>query len=221
MKRVLIDSFESCQRLLEMNRCFANGKNIQVDLLYATSANSRWPYENIWGVYLAKPQFAWMALWMAVTSRSRLQKRQVRYFIPKTAEGDYIGKIAIYNPQNLSRQEVVQEKAYLYLFDPVSFQGLPRLDISDQPKSAKKTALIRSGFEQKIVKRREKTYSALVNSSGSSLLVDIDEWQVAIVGPEEVVPSIEVVLDRELTRQLVKRIQWSDEEIGEDYIVGS
>lgn len=220
MERIVFASIKSCNSFLKTNNYLANGKNFRLDFLYATSANSRWPYENIWGIYLTKSQFTWMALWMAVTSRSRLQKRQIRYFFPDTMNGDYIGRIAIYNPRDLSRHDVIQEKAYVYLFNPLAFQSLTRLDVSGEIKFAKKTALINNGFEQKIVKRRGKTYHTFISSLTHPLFVDIDEWQVAIVGIEEIVPDIEIILEKEFIQELAARILWHEEEIGENYIVG-
>ncbi|MBI2637652.1 MAG: hypothetical protein HYW88_02010, partial [Candidatus Sungbacteria bacterium] len=80
MEKRTLDSVVALNELLHHNNYFANGKNFPVTHLYETSANSRWPYENIWGIYLTKPHYAWMALWMSITSRTRLKKRQVKYF---------------------------------------------------------------------------------------------------------------------------------------------
>ena len=220
MEKRVLDSIDSCNTLLKTNGFWANGKNFQVDILYATSASSRWPYENIWGIYLAKPHFAWMALWMAVTSRTRLKKRQIRYFFPDMANGDYIGQVGIFNPELLELKDIVCEKAYLYLFDQKYFPNLRKIDISGKEDENKKAeALIKYGFEQKTVFRRGKNYNnAYVFSTSDPVIVDIDDWQIALVNIEEITPNIEITITNKLITELSGRIQWLNEEVGENYI---
>ena len=219
MEKRVLDSIDSLNTLLKTNTFPANGKNFQVDRLYATSAVSRWLYENIWGIYLAKPQFAWMALWMAVTSRARLKKRQIKYFFPDTANGDYIGRVEIFNPDNLELKDIVCEKAYLYLFEPKNFQNLRKIDVSLEKNGNKKAKILLGyGFKQKTVFKRGKNYNAYVYSANEKILVDIDDWQVAIVNIEEIEPSIEFTLSSNLIKELAGRIQWLKEEVGENYI---
>ena len=219
MKKRILDSLESCNTLLQENSYLANGKNFRVNHLYATSAKSRWPHENIWAIYLAKPQFAWMALWMAMTSRNQLKKRQIRYIRPEAAAGDYIGRIEIFNPQNINPTDLLCQEAYLYLFDPEILRGFARLDISNIGGGTnKQESLLNSGFKCRAIRQRGKHYDAFVYSQSDNLIVDIDEWQAAIVSVEKIVPNIEVILTRTLIEQLATRIQWLEEEVGEDYI---
>lgn len=220
MEKLILDSVESCNKFLKTNRYLTNGKNFRVNHLYATAANSRWCYENLWGIYLAKPQFAWMALWIAITSRSQLKKRQVRYFSPKIIRQDFIGRISIFNPQNIGLIDILCKKAYIYLFDPDEFDNFFRLDISNiRASDEKERVLIRNGFQQKVIKRRGRNYNTWMHSLKTPLIVDIDGWQIAVVNVEKIMPRIEVTITKRLIQELAIRIRWLKKEVGENYIV--
>ena len=83
-----INSIEDLQELLKNNCYWANGKSFPVNHLHATGAQSRWEYENVYGIYLTQPHFAWMAMWMGSTNRETVQKRNLTYIIPKTENND-------------------------------------------------------------------------------------------------------------------------------------
>lgn len=122
--------------ILEGIEYWANGKNFKVDHLHDTKASSRWELENIFGIYLTKPEYAWMALWMAVTSRKNLKKRHLRYFVPKTSQGDFIGKIEIFSEGD-NVADFFCEKAYLYLFDKKKYEDIPTKNYSQNNKKEK------------------------------------------------------------------------------------
>jgi hypothetical protein len=217
-EKIVLNSIEECNGLLKKNSMFANGKNIRVTSLYETSAKSRWDYENLWGIYLAKPEFAWMALWIAITSRTSLRKRQIKYIPPQTEKGDYIGKISIYNPENIELEKIFSREAYIYLFNNKQFLNFSLFDISDANKEEKGPEIFRNGFVRDTVIRRGREYKTIVKHQAVPTLVDIDEWQVAVIGIPEIVPDIEVVITAELIKELESRITWSPAEVGEEYI---
>ena len=215
-----VDSISVLNKLLKHNYFFANGKNFPITHLYETSANSRWPYENLWGIYLTKPHFAWMALWMAVTSRASLKKRHVKYFSPARVLGDHIGGISIFNPDALELKDILCEKAYLYFFDPLFLQNLPCINLSEVKSAAEKIAeLTKNSFDQRTFAKREKNYTAYVNSSNENLVVDIDDWQVAVINVEKLVPVIEIMLTGKIIGELGNKIEWLKKEVEENYIV--
>lgn len=62
MESVQPKTIEDLSKILERNNLYANGKNIPIEFLYETVARSRWDRENIWGIYLTQPSYAWMGL---------------------------------------------------------------------------------------------------------------------------------------------------------------
>jgi hypothetical protein len=219
MKRVILDSLPLCNEFLKANKCFANGKNFPVTHLYATAAQSRWCYENLWGIYLTKPQYTWMALWMAATSRSHLKKRQIQYHRPQREVGDYVGHITIYSP-DVNPVDFLCDQAYVYLFDLQAFENLSLLDISSIRQSSNPEHFLNShGFARRIVERRSRIYDAWLHNSQEPLLVDVDEWQVACINREQIAPSTEIVLTKNLISQLESRVKLFSGEVGENYIV--
>lgn len=220
MKKEKIDSLVDCNEFLKENHCFANGKNVRVEYLYATAAKSRWCYENLWGIYLAKPEFSWMALWMAITSRPRLKKRQTQYVSPNTSEGDWVGHIRIFNPLNLRFADILCEEAYLYLFDYDDILSLPRIDISEARGNAEsEKILISQGLRKAIICRRGKEYEAWISESRIPLLVSIDEWQAALINIEKLYPQKEIIVSKKAIEELSARIHWLPAEVGENYLV--
>ncbi|MBI2637479.1 MAG: hypothetical protein HYW88_01135 [Candidatus Sungbacteria bacterium] len=114
------------------------------------------------------------------------------------------------------------EKAYLYLFDPEPIQGLSQINLSEiKDGNGKIIALVKSGFAQMNIKRRGKLYNAFAVESSDKKVVDIDEWQIALVNIPELVPSIEVTITKRLIEELGNKIEWLEEEVGEHYIIHS
>jgi hypothetical protein len=220
MERIRLDSVKECNALLANNTFAANGKNFPVDHLYATSANSRWPYENLWGIYLAKSDFAWMALWMAVTLRAKMKKRQIAYFCPDKSKRDYIGSIKVFNPERLSAGDILCKTAYLYLFNPGRFRDFLQISVADQKNgNAKMEILAIHDFAWQDIMKRGKNYHTCLDAFGRKSLIDLDEWQMALVGVETIVPDIEIVIGESLIEELAVRVGWSDEEVGNDYLI--
>jgi hypothetical protein len=219
MNRKALNCIESCNTFLKSNTYFSNGKNFCVSQLCETSAKSRLPHENLLGIYLAKPRFTWMALWLAVTSRAHLKKRQVNYFRPDVAGGDFVGRAGIFNPQKLPSEAVFCQKAYLYLIDPSATLELPRLDISGiKSTHDKETMLLRNGFRKETIVRPGENYVTYIPSFTEKLLVDIDEWQVAVVNIKGMIPDAEIVIEQNTIRQLSDRVSWLDSDMGVNYI---
>lgn len=211
---MLIRTIDGLQRLLSEKRYCANGKNYPVNHLYDTAAESRWPRENLWGIYLTNPEHAWMALWMAVTSRSGLKKRHLRYLRPTA--GDSIGRIEIYNPARAALEDLLLSRAYLYLFDPSRFAGIGALDLSAAADSS--ATLEKSGFTLQTITKGAKVRRGYVHASPERKVVLIDAWQVALVNFGMLVPDLEVVLHREVIEDLRARIGFADTEISRDYL---
>jgi len=160
-----------------------------------------------------------MALWLAITSRAHLRKRQVNYIRPDLTGGDCVGRAAIFNPQELPVEAVFCQKAYLYLFDPGTIMELPRLDISGIESSEdKEAALVRNGFRKEAVLCSGERYATFTPSFTEGLLVDIDEWQVAVINVKEMIPDAEIVLQDSTIQQLGDRVTWLDTDIGVKYI---
>lgn len=209
--RKTLDCIESCNQLLKANTFFANGKNFRVGHLYNSCAASRLPHENLFGVYLAKPQFAWMALWLAVTSRAHLRKRQVNYFRPHYDCGDWVGRAGIFNPRKLPVAAVLCQQAYLYLFDPSNFRHFPRLDLSGIISAKDKEAsLAHNGFRKDTMVRDDESYATFIPLFTEGMIVDIDEWQVALISAPQVIPDAEFVISTNTIRQLSERVIWQE-----------
>jgi len=211
MESRIITDVTELNKFLEEKKFYANGKNNRVDHLHETTAGSRWPLENIRGIYLAKPDFAWMAVWMAVVSRKRFRKRQICYF-PPAAGGKPLGGIGIYDPVRVGLSGSLCGEAYLYFFDLEPLSGVRTIDPrKDKNIFDKEFRIIPSdgtgaGFFYKPV-------------FAERSIVIVDEWQVALVNFGKIVPVLEMVLSEEFISELGKWVRSVPDEIGKDYII--
>lgn len=214
---MVIHTPDDLNALLAKRRYCANGKNLPVGHLYETVAASRWPHENLLGIYLTNPDHAWMAVWMAITRRDRLRKRQLRYLRPAVDAGDSLGRIEIYDPARAVVSDVFCDRAFLYLFDQDRFAGASVVDISGE--NDKVAALERRGFRRQIVERRGWAREGYVPDSAARQVVIVDAWQIAVVNAETMAPDVQVTLAGDLIRQLSPRVTFCSDEIGEAYLV--
>ncbi len=216
MERIYVKNLAELNDILSEGRYYANGKNIPVDHLYATAANSRWKYENIWGIYLTNEYYSWMALWMAVTSRDKIRKRQIRYIAPKKEGGDFIGTIEIYNPDDITHQDIFCDNAYLYLFSKDRFLNMAKIDLRNSPNGAD---LFSQRFQSKEVAKSGELRECYVSRSTEPIMTLIDNWQVACINIDQLVPDKELILTKELIDTLSRQVSHTDKEIGQDYIL--
>lgn len=219
VEKIFVDSIKECNALLKDNSFWANGKNFHVEHLYPTAASSRWPSENLWGIYLAKPRFAWMALWMAITDRKKIKKRQIKYFPPKIFGDDCAGKIAVFNPENIGLNDILCRNARLYLFNPAPFNELPKIYLSKtDDEDTKMDTLTGCGFVYRMVVCRGKIYQAYIKEGKEKMIVDVDRWQIALLNAGDLMPDKEVILGENLIKELGKRIRWLKAPVDRNYL---
>jgi hypothetical protein len=211
MKSIEILNIAELNSFLHQNKDYANGKNIRVDHLYETTANSRWNYENLWGIYLTNSDYAWMALWMAMTSRGKIKKRQIRYIAPNR-KNDFIGSIEIYNPDHLKLEDIFSQEAYLYFFNVNSHPNIEVLDFTKDPN------LFINRFILDQIEKRGITQDYYKPLFSGKVLVKIDDWQVALINYKKIIPTQEIILGKGLIKALSKRVVFTNKEIGQDYI---
>lgn len=209
MKNITITNLSDLNNLFSKNVYYANGKNFRIDYLYPTCANSRWNYENIYGIYLAKPQYTWMAFWMAITSRQKIRKRQIKYVHPK--ENDSIGSITINNPDDILLEEILCNEAYLYLFDINKDMGVLNLDQND--------LILKTKFQWSKITMGENIKAGYKPLFKEPTLVDVDCWQIALTNYDKCIPIKEIILNKQLIEELKDRITFVKEEVGENYII--
>lgn len=197
-----IETISCLDALLCDNRFFANGKNRPLDHLYATGASSRWSYENIYGIYLTNPDHAWMALWMAVTDRTRAKKRNLTYIRPDPARGDHIGKLAVYDPSSVSLDVFCDSGAYLYLVDPARFSAARHIDMRSVPTAEKEARIQDEGFVLCDWERRGEARRNYFPTTEEPMQIDVDSWQVALVNVGMIVPDIRVFIAPALVEKL-------------------
>ncbi len=212
---MFIQSTHELDSLLSLRKYCANGKNQLVGDLYDTVAESRWQAENLLAVYLTNPEHAWMAVWMAVTRRDRLKKRQLRYLRPRTGE-DGLGRLEIHHHGRPPVENLFCSEAHLYLFDQERFADAEVLDISREKD--KVSVLLQNGFKQETVVRRRWSRQGFVLDRPARRIVVVDEWQFAVVGYGSVAPDLHVTLGADLITSLSRRTEIHENEIGEDYI---
>ncbi len=218
MQTLEITSEAELQKFLEGNRAYANGKNDRVIHLYATAAQSRFEIENIYGIYLARPEYTWMAVWMAVTNRTKLRKRHLRYRAPRDV--DRIGQLIIGGlDETPAPRDLLSDRAFLYLFDPAILPACI-VDITKKPTEKERlTLLLSRGYAWQDVERHGRMRRALVPpTSETPTLLALDAWQVAIVQLPQLIPSIEVVLSGKVIHELSSRITFQKEMPGSDYL---
>lgn len=208
MKEQTVQTEIELNDFLKDNHFWANGKSFRVDHLHATGAQSRWDYENIYGIYLTNPEHAWMAVYMALIDRNKFRKRAITYFRPQEESQDYLGRIAIFqesDDQITSDQVVSPEGAFIYLEDPLKHDELDCIDVSEVAKDAKLTELVKQGFGLKTFRRRGILQQNYFLSNNRQALVNIDEWQVALTGVENIFPSVELHIPPSLALELADR----------------
>ncbi len=198
---------------------FANGKNAAVSWLYATAAQSRFPEENVFGIYLSRPGFAWMALWMAVTDRSKLRKRHLGYVRPRGS--DHVGRVTIggANQSIEHPRGLLVSDARLYLFRRIQLPE-PSHEIPDHLDSAARAEwLTDRGFAWQDIERRGQMRRALVApTTMPPSVIAIDAWQTAVIGVPTLVPFLEATIADSLLDQLATRIDFSPNAPGRDYL---
>lgn len=111
MRKESVGTVQELGDILSRNTSFANGKNRPLDHLHATGACSRFVHENIYGIYFTNEDHAWMALWIAVTDRTKVRKRNITYVRPN--ENDAIGGVAVYSPDT-SLDVFCDDGAFIY-----------------------------------------------------------------------------------------------------------
>jgi hypothetical protein len=212
-----IATLKDLNSLLRWNRLYANGKNVCLDHLYATAAQSRFAVENLLGIYLANPEHTWMAVWMAVANRAALNKRQLEYYAPDAANGDYLGHLGIHLSDGGGADDALVNEAYVHLF---RLDDLPELRLDNWPSKQHQLAVLEAaGFTLRDVELRGRMRRAMVpNASETPLLVRVDAWQVAVVHVPSLVPNVTVHLLPSVVRELRERITLIPQPPSEDYI---
>jgi len=213
---------------LRDNSYWARGTNYPVEHLPATGATSRWEHENIYGIYMTVPNQSWMALWMGATKRRQVRKRHLWYVRPDTKANDYIGKIRIYEPNEIPDENIFckEHGAYLYLVNPERFKDCEKLDLKGTDNSEKIKRLSSHGFLAKKVWCTDSVlktnYYHKNHGKPGSCVVEADDWQIALVNVPRVMPDVELFITPDVVNELAKtRTSRSAEEPGEKYILNS
>lgn len=211
-------SLTELNRELGRNTMWANGKNIRVDHLHTTCAESPRDFENIAGVYVTRSEYAWMGAWMAVTSRANLQKRHLRYCPPQAGSGDNLGKVQIYAPDE-QIDSLFCSEAYLYLFDQQRLWTDNKIDCSSLSAEHKTDFLQGRGFARGFFERKGKQQPTFTLPTGEQAVVTIDEWQVALVNFGRIIPDVELIIKAEAIAEMKARVELVAEPIGDGYLV--
>ncbi|OGZ65760.1 MAG: hypothetical protein A2822_04435 [Candidatus Staskawiczbacteria bacterium RIFCSPHIGHO2_01_FULL_41_41] len=213
-----INSIEGLNGFLKNNRYWANGKSFPVDHLHATGAQSRWEYENVYGIYLTQPHFAWMAMWMGSTDRERVQKRNLTYVRPEN--GDWIGAIRIYSLDSGVKELYSKNGCFLYLFDPENYKEAQTIDLQKLSAQEKISYLLNNNFSRKEITRKGKSQSNIVSESLERTIIEIDSWQMTLVNVDVIRPDIEVHVESEVLKNLYgQRVLPANEISTENYII--
>lgn len=218
MTTIKINSLSELDRELGYRKMWGNGKNLRVDHLHTTCAESPRDYENVAGIYLTRPEYSWMAAWMAVTSRANLQKRNLRYCPPAAGSGDNLGRIQIYSLEE-DIEQFFCPKAYLYLFDPLRLKTDNLIDCSGLSALYKTDFLQGNEFVPGIFKRRGKMLPTLRLTTGEKATVIIDEWQLVLVNFDRIVPDVELIIGSEAIVEMKQRVERIDKPVGEAYLL--
>lgn len=219
-KQIEIKTLNELNSFLEKTYFWANGKNIKIDHLHTTCAESPRKYENLCAIYLTKPNYAWMGVWMAVTSRNKLRKRNLRYIKPDSLQEDHIGSLEIFSEKE-DLEDCFCEQAFLYFFDPEKYKEIRVIDCSNVPLIDKIAYLKSKGFEDASFERKGELYPTYKFPSNEKVIVLVDEWQVALVNIERIVPDIEVYLGRGIIRELQGRVIKASSAVDDNYIVSN
>lgn len=222
MKKYTIQTIIELNDFLKKNKLWANGKNFSLDQIYATGSNSRWAYENIFGIYFAKPDYAWMALWMAIIDHDKIKKRNITYIHPEILSKDYIGKAMIYIPElNVEiKYAFCANGAYLYLIDPAKFETYRKIDITNIRCHDKIDFLLKNGFSQKEIEKKGKLQINYFPDSIEKRIIEIDSWQLALVNIDQIIPDIELFIKQEAINELSDGYTMRSESISDErYII--
>jgi len=215
-----INSTEDLNEFLKKNSYWANGKSFPLDHLHATGAQSRWEYENAYGIYVTKPHFAWMAMWMGSTNREMVQKRNLTYIKPKTESGDWIGAVKMYLPGLDLTNIYSKSGCFLYLFNPENYQEVQTINLQTLSAQEKVSYLLNNNFSRKEITRKGRVQSNLVCESLEKKIIEIDSWQIALVNISLIKPEIEVHINNEVLKDLYHQKVFPANEIStEDYII--
>ncbi len=209
MEKIAVNTIDDLDGILRNNTCWANGKNYKIDDLHSTGANSRWLYENIWGIYLTDASHAWMALWMAVTDRIKIKKRDITYVRPRS---DSIGRIAVFAE---GREGLFVDEAYLYFFRPRQCREIDLRKIQDN----KLQKLLELGFVEKEIRKNGRLQKNYFPPDSKPCIVRVDSWQIALVNCQKIRPDIELVVKNNLILELSSRVSFSEGPSTENYII--
>ncbi|MFA5186175.1 MAG: hypothetical protein WC551_06825 [Patescibacteria group bacterium] len=214
-----VASLDGLNGLLRGNLLYANGKNFRVDHLHATAAESRFEYENLFGIYLTEPAHAWMAVWMAAANREVLKKRQLEYYRPAADSKDRIGRLGVHLPDTDHLPgNVLVERAYVYFFDLAAMDELYFTEVNWCEGKQRMTILQGYGFDPKSLELRGRNVTAWVPDHERPMAIKLDAWQVAVVNVPRLVPTVEAELQPSLMSELRERIFLLDHEPGENYL---
>jgi hypothetical protein len=216
MQRLFVSTISELNSILKKNTLWANGKNIKIDHLHRTIALSRWKYENIYGIYVTKPDYAWMAVWMAITDRNKLKKRQLCYHYPSLKDNDYIGSIEIQSEKDV--RDLVRHEAYVYLFSPYAHKDVRSINCSPIKQAEKIGHLKAHGFLEQSIIHKDISKTTYVRDNEPAVIY-VDDWQIALTGIEHIIPTTELIIPEKVIEELAKRIVITSREIGEEYIV--
>ncbi len=219
MKTIEISSVAELNSFLKENRFWGNGKNFRIDTLHATCASSPRDYENLYGIYLTKPDHAWMGLWMGVTSRKNLKKRNLRYRRPDTKNGDHIGRLEIYSEKD-DLKEYLCNTAFLYFFDPKKYADAETIDCSNLPPKEKIPFLKERGLKDASIEKNGIPNDTYLYPSDKKAIVTIDAWQIALVNFGTITPDIGIELGKNVIDALRARVTPTHIEVDDNYIKG-
>jgi hypothetical protein len=200
MQRSTLETIVDLNAFLAQNTHWANGKNIALDHLHQTGAQSRWMRENIYGIYLTQPDYTWMAVWMAITDRTKAAKRNLTYVRPQYAHGDYIGELLLYT-EDQSPAHCMHD-CYLYTIDPAPFSQHEIVDIRSIADTDLVATLTARSIEEQTIIRHQQPQRNYASIKPEPRIVLIDEWQLTITGVPIIIPEKEIVLSANLIAEL-------------------
>lgn len=196
-----IARIQDLDSLLPRNRCYVAGCNFHKEDLRASFVAARPTHENLYGIYLSKPEGAWSAIWRAVLVPEALGERRIEYFPPDAKQGDLVGRIGIRSP--IEEKISLASPAYLYFydFDPKGVDGLTMVDLSQWCPNGKHKSLEGLGF----VRRERDGRIVLTVDYDHPMLVKVDEWQYVAVNLD-LRPTVLAELTTSFVEELSRRV---------------
>jgi hypothetical protein len=211
METIPVNSIDDLETLLSKNCLYANGKNMQIDHLHATGAVSRFDRENMYGIYVARPEYAWMAVWMGVVDRKKSKKRDITYCRPRSP--DVIGSIRLYAEHDISRDHLCEE-SFVYLLD---VRAYPAMDIRSEDNHPRITD---AGFQNRLWRHHGTEQENYVHVSDLPMIVHVDFWQSVLVNVPRIIPTQELHLGKGLIDELFRtRVTAAPGISGEEYVL--